>query len=154
MKFLALIALILFQDLPYKPKEEFEIKLDYKFRQRPNAELSSTVNLNETRAEYDKRTSSDLLPYLILNVGLLKLNNETRIRITNNFDQKSTSKKIAEGTVLPIDLGFTADVKDRTTAHQYTITFLSPEKSETSRIIIHVDEDGSFLVNGEKRGRF
>jgi hypothetical protein len=140
--------------LPYKPKEEFEIKLDYKFRQRPNTELSSTVNLNETRAEHDKRTSSDLLPYLILNVNLLKLNNETRIRITNNFDQKSTSKKISEGTILPIDLGFTADVKDRTSAHQYTITFLSPEKSGTSRIVIHVDEDGSFLVNGEKRGRF
>jgi hypothetical protein len=154
MKFIALIALFLFQDLPYKSKEEFEIKLDYKFKQRPNTELSSTVNLNETRAEYDKRTSSDLLPYLILNLNLLKLNNETRIRITNNFDQKSVSKKVSEGTILPIDLGFTADVKDRTSAHQYTITFLSPEKSETSRIVIHIDEDGSFLVNGEKRGRF
>lgn len=148
-----LLLMFFFQDLPYKPKEEFEIKLDYKFKQRPSPERS-VVNLNETRAEHERRTSSDLLPYLVLQVKMLKLNDEARIRVTNNLDSKSFSKKIEEGIVIPLDLGFTADVKDRITAHEYVITFLSPQKSEVSRILINVDQDGSFFVNGEKRGRF
>lgn len=156
MKSFALVILVLvfFQDLPYKPKEEFEIKLDYKFKQRPSNELSSAINLNETRAERDRRTSNDQLPYLILQVKILKLNNETRYRLSNNLIGKAAAKKIEEGDVLYIDLGFTADIKDRITPYEYTLTFLSPEKNETSRILIRVDEDGSFLVNGEKRGRF
>lgn len=156
MKSLALgiIALFYFQDLPYKPKEQFEIKLDYKFRQRPSEDLSSSINLNETRAERDRRTSNDLLPYLILQVKILKLNNEARYRLSNNMTEKAPAKKIEEGSTIYIDLGFTADVKDRVTPHEYIITFLSPEKSETSRIQIQVDDDGGFFVNGEKRGRF
>jgi hypothetical protein len=148
-----LLFMLFFQDLPYKPKEEFDIKLDYKFKQRPSPERS-VVNLNETRADYDRRTSSDVLPYLILQVRMVKLNNETRLRITNNMSSRATNKKIEEGNIIPVDLGFTADVKDRVAPHEYKLTFLSPEKSETSRIIIMVDEDGSFIVNGEKRGRF
>lgn len=154
MKSLSFILfMFFFQDLPFKPKEEFEIKLDYKFKQRPSPERS-VVNLNETRAEHDRRTSNDLLPYLVLQVKMLKLNDESRIRVTNNLDSKAFNKKIEEGIVVPLDLGFTADVKDRVTAHEYVITFLSPQKSEVSRILINVDKDGSFFVNGEKRGRF
>lgn len=154
MKSLSFLLFMFFlQDLPFKPKEEFEIKLDYKFKQRPSPERS-VVNLNETRAEHDRRTSNDLLPYLVLQVKMLKLNDEARIRVTNNLDSKAFSKKIEEGVVVPLDLGFTADVKDRVTAHEYVITFLSPQKSEVSRILINVDKDGSFFVNGEKRGRF
>ncbi|MBT1696785.1 hypothetical protein KK083_07865 [Fulvivirgaceae bacterium PWU4] len=154
MKFLSFILfMFFFQDLPFKPKEEFEIKLDYKFKQRPSPERS-VVNLSETRAEHDRRTSNDMLPYLVLQVKMLKLNDESRIRVTNNLDSKPFNKKIEEGIVVPLDLGFTADVKDRVTAHEYVITFLSPQKSEVSRILINVDKDGSFFVNGEKRGRF
>lgn len=154
MKFLfLLLTVFLVQDLPYKPNEEFEIKLDYKFKQRPSVEASK-INLSETRGEYERRTSTSVLPYLVLNLKLLKLNGETRLRITNNLNNKANNRKISEGTIVPIDMGFTADVKDRVTPYEYTVTFLSPEKEETSRIVIFVDEDGSFLVNGEKRGRF
>lgn len=155
MKGLALwLVIFLLQDVvPYKPKEEFEIKLDYKFKQRPTSE-KSTVHLDETRAEYDRRTSTDLLPYLILNVRLIKLNNESRLRISNNLNQKIYSKKVEEGSIIPIDLGFTVDVKDGINANEYILTFLSPEKNEVTKITILIEKDGSFLVNGEKRGRF
>jgi hypothetical protein len=149
-----LISLFLFQDLPFKGKEEFDIKLNYQFKQRP-ASSTSAVYLDETQRERDRRTSSDQLPYLILNVKLLKLSEEeVRVRVDNNFNSRVMNKKISPEMVLPLDLGFTADMKDRVSAHEYTLTFLSPQKSGLSKVVIFVEEDGTFLVNGEKRGKF
>lgn len=151
---LGLMLFLCFQDIPFKPKEEFEIKLNYQFKQRPRADINA-VYMDETRRERDKRNSSDVLPYLVLNVRMLKLSEEeVRIRLENNLDSRVVNKKVTEGMILPIDIGFTADVKDRTTAHEYKLTFLSPKKSNVSKVIIFVDEDGTFLVNGEKRGKF
>ena len=149
-----LIALVT-QSIPYKPNDEFEIKLDYQFKQRSFNNDNNVVNLDESRKEYEKRTSTDLLPYLILKIKFLKLSSdEMRVRITNNREKRITTKKALTDTVIPLDLGFTDDVKDRVNAHEYILTLLSPNKSETSRIVIHIEEDGSFFVNGEKRGKF
>lgn len=149
-----LLFLPFLQDIPLKPKEEFEIKLNYQFKQRPHADVNA-VYLEETQREKDRRTSSDVLPYLVLNVKMVKLSEqEVRVRVENNKDTRNSSKKITEGMILPIDVGFTADVKDRVAPHEYTLTFLSPQKSGVSKVVIFVDEDGTFLVNGEKRGKF
>lgn len=154
MKVIALwLSVFLLQEVPYKPKEEFEIKLDYTFKQRPPADRT-TVNLYETKGEYEKRTSNALLPYLVLNINLLKLNNETRLRVVNNFDQRIFNKKIDQGDIIPLDLGFTDDIKDGVTANKFVMAFLSPEKRESSKIVILIENDGSFFVNGEKRGKF
>lgn len=147
------LLVVLFQDLPYKPSDEFDVQIDYKFRQRPAAS-PTTVNLGETQEDYNRRTSSNLLPYLILNVNLLKLNNEVRVRITNNLNTKTSTRKISQGDNFSIDMGFTADVKDRVTPHEYVMTFLASDKKEAARIVIHIEQDGTFVVNGEKRGRF
>jgi hypothetical protein len=56
--------------------------------------------------------------------------------------------------VLPLDIGYTDDVKDRLVASQYTITFLGEEKNQISRIVIFIDKDGTFFVNDEIRGKF
>jgi hypothetical protein len=156
MKVLALALItILLQDITYKPKEEFEIKLDYQFKQRTLDNPSSAVHLNETRREHERRTSTDQLPYLILKIKMLKLaENEVRVRIVNNLEQQVYNKKIDENTVIALDMGFTADIKDRVKPYEYSVMLLSPDKTETSRIFIQVEADGSFLVNGEKRGRF
>ena len=157
MKLFCVYCLLLFlvQEVPFKAKEEFDIKLNYQFKQRPSADHRNTVNLDESRKDYERRTSSDQLPYLILNVKFLKITpEEVRVRITNNRNNRSLTKKLSEGLVIPIDVGFTDDVKDRINAHEYVLTLLSPQKSETSKIVIHIEEDGSFLVNGEKRGKF
>jgi hypothetical protein len=57
-------------------------------------------------------------------------------------------------TTFPLVIGYTDDVKDRVTPHEYILTFLSEDKTPLSRIVIFIDEDGTFAVNGEKRGRF
>lgn len=149
-----LVAFLLTQDLPFKPKDEFEIKLDYQFKNRPGTDLNS-VHLDETKKERDRRVSTAPLPFLTLNIKMLKLSqDEVRVKITNNLTARVIGKKVEAGTVIPLELGFTDDVKDRVTAHQYFITLLSPKKTEVNKIEIMIEEDGTFLVNGEKRGKF
>jgi hypothetical protein len=151
---LLLISFFAMQELPLKPKEEFDVKLDYQFRNRPAQDINS-VHYDETRKEHERRVSTAPLPYLTLNVRILKLSGEeTKVKVTNNLTTRAFSRKVEEGTVFPLVVGFTDDVKDRVSAHNYVITFLSPKKTETSKIEILIEEDGTFLVNGEKRGKF
>lgn len=145
-----ILAFVFFQDVPYKPSEEFEVKLDYQFRQRPVGD-HNTVHLGK---EVDRRSTS-VLPYLILNIKMLKLpEDKMRMQVATNRRDKSTYKKITLNTVVELDLGFTDDMKDRVTAHEYTLTLLTQDKKPAEIILIEVTEDGAFYVNGEKRGKF
>jgi hypothetical protein len=143
-----------FQEIPLKPKDEFEITLDYKFKQR-TIDNSKTVYLDETNQDRERRTSTALLPFLVLNVKMTKLpQSEPKVKISNNLNGRIVSRKVSEGTVIPIEVGFTDDAKDRVTAHQYVLTFQLPDKTETNKVVIFIEEDGTFFVNGEKRGKF
>ena len=151
---LLILALFTVQDVPLKPSEEFDIKLDYNFRSRPAADYN-TVVLGETPRGYKQRTSEGVLPYLILHVRPLKLPLEKmRVRVSNNRDDKALQRKVAVNTDIELDLGFTDDMKDRVTPHEYVLTFLDEEKAPVDKIVINIAEDGSFFVNGERRGKF
>lgn len=147
-------SLILVQDeVPYKPGEEFEIKLNFEFRQRP-AQEPYQVNFSETRKDYERRTNTGPLPYLFMNVNLLKTTaEETRVRLVRNKTENAFTRKLEQGMQIKLDLGFTDDIKDRVTAHEYTLLFLSQNKKPLTRIVIYFEEDGTYLVNGEKRGK-
>ncbi|MGC1242955.1 MAG: hypothetical protein WA874_15300 [Chryseosolibacter sp.] len=150
--FIFILAFVFLQDIPFKPKEHFEVKLDYQFKSRPQ-EDHNTVELG-ARKDY-QRTGATVLPYLVLNIRLLQLpEDKMRLRITSNRDPKPVFRKISINTKIELDLGFTDDMKDRVTAHEYELTFVNAEKTPVDRIQITVDEDGSFIVNGEKRGKF
>lgn len=142
-------------EVPYKPSEEFEIQVDYQFKQRPAAN-ANTIEFAETHEEHNKKQyGGGIRPYLILNVKLLKLSDvEVKVRAVNNVDRAIISKKVRVGDLLKIDMGFTDDVKDRVGAYSIFIVFSSAEKKETSRIHLFVQENGTFLVNGEVRGKF
>lgn len=159
MKLTLFIGLIFFglqESTPYKPKEDFEIRLKYEFRQRLVRDNSNKpVYVNESEGERQKRTSSATLPYLGINLHILKLNSEEiKMRIIDNRTKVVYNKKVKQDETVFVDLGFTDDMKDRVTAHEYTAFFVSAEKKELSRIRITIDEDGTFLVNEEKRGKF
>jgi hypothetical protein len=160
---LFILAFALVQtDVPYKPNEEFKLTLDYQFKQRTMASTSTTsntsgtINLNETESEHNKRTrSTGPLPYLIVNLKLLKLGaDEVRIRIINGNDDVVLNKKVELDKDYKIVLGFTDDVKDWVTPHEYNIYLLSSEKKETTRIHLFVQKSGEFFVNNEMRGKF
>lgn len=145
-----IISIFLFQDqTPYKANDEFELKLDLQFRQRPKSETK--VELDHHRTLPNSGMSA---PYLYLNLRVLKVvPEEVRIKVVKNTSQVLLSRKFDPNVVLKLDLGFTDDIKDRVTAYHYLITFLTKEKSELSKIEIFFEADGTYLVNGEKRGK-
>ena len=152
--FCCLLAFTFFQDVPLKPKEEFEVKLDYEFRQRPVADRN-TVHLGTPVRNTDIRGSAGVLPYLVLNIRLLHLvEQKMRVQVGTNLDARHMSKKLDVNEVVSLDLGFTDDMVDRVSAHEYTLLFLNSEREPVDKILITVEEDGSFIVNGEKRGKF
>ena len=149
-----MVFTLLQQEIPFKPSEEFEVKLDYEFRQRP-APDPNTVNLADSPNGYSHRSASSVLPYLILRVKVIALREEKmKMHITTNQSSRPTVKKVSANSEVELDLGYTDDMVDRVTAHEYALTFMSADKQSVDRILITIAEDGSFFVNGQKRGKF
>src|SRR3990170_2876455 len=145
-----IFSFFLFQDeTPLKPTAEFELKLDLQFKPRPQTDAN--------KIELEKRSlpvSGMNAPYLYLNLRVLKpVPEEVRVKVFMNNKEILLSRKFDPSVVIKMDLGFTDDIKDRATAHHYIITFLSKGKDPLSKIEIFFEEDGTYLVNGEKRGR-
>ena len=157
MKSLILIifGLLSFQeDLPYKPFDEFELKLDFEFKDRGAGRDPNKIEMNQTLKEREKTRGSGLLPYLYLNLKVLKqAPNEVRVKVIENRSKSVFNKKFDASTVLKLDLGFTDDIKDRVGAYEYTVIFLDEDKEHVSKIVIYFEKDGTYMVNGEKRGK-
>ncbi len=155
MILVVLLALFINQAVvPYKPSEEFEVKLDYQFKVRP-ASSAYEFKFDESSQEHSRRVNNSPLPYLTLNVEILKANeNEERILGFKGATQFMTKRGIKSGSTVSIEMGFTDDMKDRVTPHEYTLFLLDKSKQQVSKIVIFIEEDGSFFVNGEKRGKF
>lgn len=155
MKYLVFILSFHFlQDLPFKPKEEFEMKIDFQLKPRPPRDINE-VQLNDSRRDFEQRTRSMVLPYVVLHLNVLKLpSDKMRLKISTNRVDKALIRKVSVNTPVELDLGFADDMKDRVTPHEYTLTFITAEKDPVDLIVIRVDEDGSFFVNGELRGKF
>lgn len=149
-----LCAFLFLQDEPpFKPTEEFEIKLNFEFKERERSNPNS-VDFDQTRKEYERSRPSGPLPYLFLNLRVLKqAPEEVRLRIVENGTKTVLNKKLDINTVLKLDLGFTDDIKDRVGAYEHTIYFLTKDKEPFSKIVIFFEEDGTYLVNGQVRGK-
>lgn len=154
MTVLSILLLISFQEIaPYKAKEDFEVRPELQFKQRGHTD-NSGIYPNETRKEHDRRTSTDPLPYLVLQVKLLKaLPEEVKIKVIRDEGATLLSKKNTNGLEFKLEAGFTDDIKDRISGYKFEIYFLSSEKEVLSRILIEFDEEGTYFVNGEKRGK-
>jgi hypothetical protein len=157
MKSLVLIIFGLFslqEEPPFKPTDEFEIKLNFEFKDRGAGRDPNKIEMDQTLREYEKKRGSGLLPYLYLNLRVLKqASNEVRVKVIENSSQTVLSKKFDPETVLKLDLGFTDDIKDRVGAYEYAVYFLNDDKQSVSKIVIYFEKDGTYLVNGEKRGK-
>jgi hypothetical protein len=150
---LLIFALFYLQDeTPLKPLEEFEVKLDFEFRDR--VKDPNKVEMNQTHRAYEKSRSTGPLPYLFLNLRVLKQQpEEVRLRVEQNGKSGVMNKKFNTSTVIKLDMGFTDDIKDRVSPHEYTVTFLTNDKKPISKIIIFFEEDGTYIVNGQVRGK-
>ena len=142
-------------EVPTKPSDEFELQIDYQFKMPPSSS-ANTIDFAETQEAHNKKQYGiGLRPYLVLNLKLIKLSDqEVKVRAVNNLGRTIINKKITTEEVLKIVMGFTDDVKARVSPYEIAIIFSSKEKKEISRIHLLIQEDGTFLVNGEKRGKF
>ncbi len=130
------------------------MNLNYDFKYRGNVESMSTKKPAYDINENNNRLSGPL-PYVIVHMKLLKLSeDEVRIKIVTNLGKTIFVKKVTQGDSFKLDLGYTDDMKDRVTAYSYSIVFMNKERVGVRIINLEVQEDGTFLMNGEKRGKF
>lgn len=155
MSILILFISFLFQEeVPYKPSEEFDLKLNFEFKDRGVGRNPNKIDMDLTLKEYEKTRGSGLLPYLYINLKVLTQQpNEIRVKVIENGSKNVLSKKIDTSTILKLDLGFTDDIKDRVGPYEYTVVFLNEDKDPVSRIVIYFEKDGTYLVNGQNRGK-
>lgn len=139
----------LFQDsIPFKSAEEYEFKLDYEFRNKPG------IDRFEVDWSNTQKYSGGTLPYVTIRFKLLKLSDsEERVKIIDNLGHRIYSKKANTDNEVEIEMGFTDDLKDHISVYGFDVIFYS-KQMDVSRINIYVEEDGSFMINGEKRGKF
>lgn len=152
---LALLICILFSqkdDIPYKAKEEFEIKLDLAFKQRTRPNDFKTIVFDGNQSA--KQPVEGLLPTLRLQVKILTAHeNEVKLRVIKDDATIVYNKKVTPGMEFILDLGFTDDLKDHVEGYKHVIGFYSSEKKNVSKIVIEFDEEGNYFVNGEKLGK-
>lgn len=153
-KLLLFVSIILLvQDIPYKPDDEFSIRMDLKFKLRPQS-ASNTVHVSETMAEYQKRNSTNQLPYLVLYVNVKRVTQgEIRMRVLRDGKNIMNIKKIELDKEFKIEVGFTDDAKDKISGYEHIIYFMDSNKKDINRIVITIDTNGDYYVNGQKRGR-
>lgn len=148
-----LLALPLQQDVPFKSDDEFVIRLDLKFKSRVISNANRVV-VAETFAEHEKRTSTEQLPFLTLFVTITENSQgEARYKILKDGKVAVSNKKIEVGKEFKLEIGFTDDAKDKVSGYEHVIYLLSADKKEISKIVITIQDNGDYFVNGQKRGR-
>ncbi len=136
--------LIWSQQLPFKASAEYEAKVDLSFKHKPGQDVDTFRYTDE------KKRPDGPVAYLVIHFKLLVSNKELKLRII----QGATSKleKIKTGEVNKIEMGFVDDLKEGGTPLQ--LLLLDDKKKAISQILISIDKDGTFLINGEKQGQF
>jgi hypothetical protein len=89
---LLLFVLFLVQAPPFKPKEEFQVNLDYEFRQRPG-DSASKIRFDETRSDHQRNQSTAVLPYLKLRINILNAAGAVKARLEDNKSGNLSTKK-------------------------------------------------------------
>ena len=135
------------QEISFKAANEYEIKIDLSFRKR-DAINGEVFDAGGSRI----KTKDQAIAFLAMSFKLLKSNNETRIRILKG--EKGTAKKIKVNEVEKIEVGFIEDLKFNPEPSLLTLLLMNDQKEGISKIILAIEPDGTFLVNGEKRGKF
>jgi len=151
MFFFSLILIVLQTEVPLKPSRDFEVITNYELRKKPNMEPARIVFDQPS----DKKTvASDMLPFLSLKLIIKKWSpGVTQIKITDSRGAVHLKKKPNDDGIYSFEMGFVDDMKDKVTSGKFFVTFLE-DKKPVEQITITVEEDGTFLVNGEKRGKF
>jgi hypothetical protein len=136
-------------DLPFLPADQFEAKIDLSFRER-KAEDTNTFKFSDDKER--KKTLGRPIAFLAINFKLLKSNEIIKVKSIQG--NQSKTQKINDKSPIHFEMGFIEDIKANDIPNELTLLFLDSQKKEMSKVVFLVSEDGTFLVNGEKRGQF
>jgi hypothetical protein len=133
------------QEVPFKLKEEYETKIEVVFKAR---EVRSPNSVNLEGEQFSK----GLISFLYIHFKILVSNGEKRIRIIHG--RKDKIRKIEVNENIDLEMGFIEDLKSKESSGMVTLILLTEKKEPVSKVILSIEEDGTFLVNGVKRGKF
>ncbi|NOS93838.1 MAG: hypothetical protein HOP30_18125 [Cyclobacteriaceae bacterium] len=133
------------QQLPYKANSEYEAKIDLSFREKPKQDNTNTFNFS-----VEKKRPVGPVAYLTIHFKMLISNGEVKIKMIQG--EKSRTEKIKVDEVKKLEMGFIDELKLEGT--QLQLVFLNDKKTAISQILISIEKDGTFLMNGERRGKF
>ena len=151
LTFLVLIgySLLAQNEIPLRDKDDYEIKIEYDFKKKP---IPSHRETNYVLIQ--EKNDQSLLPHLTVYLTLKNSSSEEfRIRAVDNTFKVMASGKIKEEP-LELVLGYMVDIKERISAHTFTVTILTKKREPINQIILQIKEDGTFLVNGIEKGKF
>lgn len=139
----------LFQEsTPFKPDDEYQFTLNYEFRNKAGIDRFA-VDWSNTQ-----KYSEGTLPFATVTIKPLVLSKEEeKAKIITNLGHRIYSRKASTDTDIVIEMGFTDDLKDHISVYEFDIIFFSG-KRDVSRINLFVDKEGTFFINGNKRGKF
>jgi hypothetical protein len=146
-----LFSLFFQNQIPTKIAREFEISTKYELKRKPVTEPKIVFEVPESR---EKESGTDMLPYLIINLRVKKWAAEVdQVRVIDANGKQYLKKKPTDEGLYSWDMGYVDDMKDKITPGKFIVQFLR-EKKPAEQIVVQVEEDGTFLVNGERRGKF
>jgi hypothetical protein len=135
------------QEIPFKAKEEFDLKLAMQFKTRP---ANSQTGIFTSEA---KNTATPL-PFISIDLTILKiLEDELRVKVLDNSSTVLANVNLEKKNNVKLELGFADDIKDQVGSHKYHVNFHGADKAVKRTIVILFEKDGTFYVNGEKRGK-
>ena len=147
-----LLMLLLLQDNPpLKPTSQFDVNTNYQLKKKPSSDINK---IEFEHKEQKKETGTDLIPYLQIRLKVKYWHPDVDlVKAIDEGNKTVMRKKANDDGIYDLDLGYVDDIKDGVTSGKYTFQFLE-RKRIVEIVTISVEKDGTFLVNGEKRGKF
>lgn len=138
--------------IPLKSLSEFEVITNYQLKSKPGSD--NPVVVFEGVEEKKKESGTELLPYLTIKIKVKRWKVEVeQIKVVDGSGKTHLRKKVNDSGIYELDMGYVDDMKDGITSGKFFVHFLEGKKI-VEQITIAVEEDGTFLVNNEKRGKF
>ena len=137
------------QVIKNRSEEDYELKIDYQFRQRAAPEKDEVNYLQVIPYASDK----SLLPFLSVWVTIKNIKEEEfRMKLIESGGKMVRSVKISDKP-LEIEFGFKEDFMEDIAPRKYILLVQDKKKNDLNKIVIEVDKEGNFIVNGIINGK-
>jgi hypothetical protein len=137
------------EDIPFMPADQFESKIDLTFKKRESSDPSIYTFSDGSQP---KKTTDAPIAFLAINFVLLRSEGEVKVNVINGRYNRASKVKV--GAPVKLAVGFIEDVKNNGEDVEINLIFSNDLKKPIRKVTFKIGQDGSYFVNGEKRGKF